>query len=129
MTAVHVKHLENPTKQFPIAITVSAIGAVAIFVLSTLAIAFVIPAKDISLTQSLLITYTLLFHWAGVPWLGTVVAFMLAFGVLGGVVAWIAGPNTGALAVARAGYLPRCLQKTNKHGTGGHLVPLPARIT
>lgn len=128
MNAVHVKDLKNPTKQFPIAITVSAIGAVAIFVLSTLAIAFVIPAKDISLTQSLLITYTLLFHWAGVPWLGTVVAFMLAFGVLGGVVTWIAGPNTGALAVAKAGYLPRWFQKTNKHGMGVNLMILQAII-
>src|SRR5690625_7833528 len=53
MNAVHVKDLENPTKQFPIAITVSAIGAVAIFVLSTLAIDFVIPAKDIRVRQSL----------------------------------------------------------------------------
>lgn len=128
MNAVHVKDLENPTKQYPLAITISALGAVAIFVLSTLAIAFVIPAKDISLTQSLLVTYTLLFHWIEMPWLGSVVAFMLAFGVLGGVVTWIAGPNTGVLAVAKAGYLPRWFQKTNKHGMGANLMLVQAVI-
>lgn len=64
----------------------------------------------------------MLFEWAGVPWLGSVMAFMLAIGVLGGVVTWIAGPNTGVLAIAKAGYLPKFFQKTNRHGMGHHLM-------
>jgi amino acid transporter len=57
-----------------------------------------------------------------------VLAVMLAFGVLGGVVTWIAGPNTGVLAVAKAGYLPRWFQKTNRFGMGSHLMIVQAVV-
>lgn len=86
MNAVHVNDLDNPTKKYPIAITIASIGTIAIFLLSTLGVAFIIPTDKISLTQSLLVAYDMLFEWAGVPWLGSVMAFMLAIGVLGGVV-------------------------------------------
>ncbi|MHC5225883.1 putative glutamine/gamma-aminobutyrate antiporter GadC [Ignatzschineria sp. LJL83] len=128
MNAVHINEMKNPTKQYPIAITIASIGTVAIFVLSTLGIAFIIPEQDISLTQSLLLAYDLLFKWIHAEWLGSVVAFMLALGVLGGVVTWIAGPNTGVLAIAKAGYLPRWFQKTNKYGMGSHLMLTQAVI-
>ena len=60
----------------------------------------------------------MLFEWAGVPWLGSVMAFMLAIGVLGGVVTWIAGPNTGVLAIAKAGYLPKIFPKNQSSWNG-----------
>ncbi|OYQ70694.1 amino acid transporter [Wohlfahrtiimonas chitiniclastica] len=122
MNAVHINELDNPTKKYPIAIAIASLGTVAIFLLSTLGIAFIIPSKDINLTQSLLMAYDLLFAWINAQWLGSVVAIMLAIGVLGGVVTWIAGPNTGMLAIAKAGYLPRWFQKTNRHGMGVNLI-------
>jgi hypothetical protein len=42
----------------------------------------VIPQKDINLTQSLLVAYRDLFSTFHVPWMGNVMAVMLAFGVL-----------------------------------------------
>ena len=128
MNAVHVKDMDNPTKKYPIAITIASLGTVAIFLLSTLGIAFIVPKQDINLTQSLLLAYDLLFRWIGADWLGSVLAVMLAFGVLGGVVTWIAGPNTGMLAVAKAGYLPRWFQKTNRFGMGDRLMLVQAVI-
>lgn len=128
MNAVHINEMDKPTKKYPIAIAISSIGTVAIFLLSTLGIAFIIPEKDISLTQSLLLAYDLLFEWINAEWLGSVVAFMLALGVLGAVVTWIAGPNTGVLAIAKAGYLPRWFQKTNRFGMGSHLMLTQAVI-
>ena len=128
MNAVHVKDMDNPTKKYPIAITIASLGTVAIFLLSTLGIAFIVPKQDINLTQSLLLAYDLLFRWIDADWLGSVLAVMLAFGVLGGVVTWIAGPNTGMLAVAKAGYLPRWFQKTNRFGMGSRLMIVQAVI-
>lgn len=116
MNAVHVKEIKNASRNYPLAIFVSAIIVVAIFVSGTLVIAYVVPQKDISLTQAILTTYFDIFHWAGVSWLGSVVAIMLAVGVLVNVTTWVAGPSTGMFAVAKAGYLPKFFQKTNKHG-------------
>lgn len=126
MNAIHVQEVENPKRNYPIAIMLAALGTVAIFVLGTLAIAFVIPQSDISLTQSLLTTYTDMFRWAGVEWLGSVVAFALAIGVLAGVVTWVAGPSSGLLIVAKAGYLPRWWQHTNRNGMASHILLLQA---
>ena len=49
-------------------------------------------------------------------WLTPVIAIALAFGVLAGVLTWVAGPSKGILAVGQAGYLPPFFQKTNKSG-------------
>lgn len=116
MNAVHVKEVKDATKNYPIAILIAAIATVVIFVLGTLAIAYVVPQKDINLTQAILTTYFDIFKWAGIPWAGPVIAIMLAVGVLVNVTTWVVGPSTGLLAVAKAGYLPPALQKTNKNG-------------
>ena len=116
VSAVHVNEVEHPEKNYPLAILISAGITVAIFVFGTLAIGFVIPQKDINLTQSLLVAYRNLFQAFGLEWLSPVVAICLALGVFAGVNTWIAGPSKGILAVGKAGYLPLILQKTNKHG-------------
>lgn len=116
MNAVHVKEVKDATRNFPIAIFISAIVTVLIFVLGSLAIAWVVPQSDINLTQAILVTYIDIFTWAGIPWAASVIAIMLAVGVLVNITTWVAGPSTGLLAVAKAGYLPKAFQKTNKHG-------------
>ena len=116
MSAVHVKDVRNPGRDYPAAIGLAAIITVCIFVFGTLAIGFVIPGSQINLVQSLLVAYDKLFLWIGVPWLGNVLAIFLAFGVLAQVVAWVGGPSKGLLQVGMAGYLPRGLQKRNGNG-------------
>lgn len=126
MNAIHVKDVDNPARNYPIAILIASLGTVVIFVLGTLAIAFIIPQAKINLTQSLLITYFDMFKWAGIPALGPVMAIALAIGVLGGVVTWVAGPSSGLLTVAKAGYLPRFWQKTNPKGMATHILLVQA---
>lgn len=126
MNAIHVKEINNPNRNYPIAILLSAAGTVAIFILGTLAIGFVIPKADINLTQSLLVAYNDMFRWAGMDWMAPIIAIALAVGVLAGVVTWVAGPSSGLLAVAKAGYLPRWWQHTNKHGMATHILLVQA---
>ena len=116
MSAVHVKDVRSPGRDYPLAIAVAAIVTVCIFVFGTLAIGFIIPEKDINLVQSLLVAFDRLFAYFEVPWLGNVLAVFLAFGVLAQVVAWVGGPSKGLLQVGTAGYLPRFMQRTNRHG-------------
>ena len=126
MNAIHVKDVKNPSRNYPIAILIAALGTVTIFVLGTLAIAFVIPQAQINLTQSLLVGYFDMFRWAHVGFLAPVMAIALAIGVLAGVVNWVAGPSSGLLVVAKAGYLPRFWQKTNAKGMATHILLVQA---
>ena len=116
MSAVHVNDVQNPRRNFPLAIGLASVITVCIFVFGTLAIGFIIPKGQINLVQSLLVAYDKLFAWCGLPWLGSVIAVCLAFGVLAQVVAWVGGPSKGLLQVGCAGYLPRFMQHTNKQG-------------
>ena len=122
MNAIHVKEIDNPSRNYPVAILISSLLTVAIFVLGTLAISFIIPASQINLVQSLLITYDLFFKAFGIDWLSPVMAIALAFGVLGGVTVWVAGPSSALVVVGRAGYLPPFFQKLNKHGAPSHIL-------
>lgn len=116
MQAVHVNQMSDPEKQFPKSVFLAVIIILVVFIGGTLAIGFVMPEKEINLLQSLLVAYHNLFAHLHCEWLGNVFALFITFGVVGQVSVIVAAPSTGLLAVGRAGYLPRGLQKVNKNG-------------
>lgn len=116
MTGIHVKDMENPSRNYPRAVFLGAIITVLIFVLGTFALGIVIPQKDINLTQSLLVGFDNYFNYIRMSWLSPIIAIALAFGVLAGVLTWVSGPSKGIFAVGKAGYLPPFMQRSNKIG-------------
>ena len=116
MMGVHVMDVNNPSRNYPKAIIIGSLATVAIFVLGTFALGFIIPAKDISLTQSLLIGFDNYFKHFHISWAGPIIAVALMFGVLAGVLTWVAGPSKGIFTVGKAGYLPPFFQRSNKRG-------------
>ena len=113
MGGIHVKDVDNPSKNYPKAVFIGSLITVIIFVLGTFALGIIIPEKDINLTQSLLVGFDNYFRYIHTSWLSPVIAIALAFGVLAGVLTWVAGPSKGIFAVGKAGYLPPFFQKTN----------------
>ncbi|WP_338863853.1 putative glutamine/gamma-aminobutyrate antiporter GadC [Myxococcus stipitatus] len=122
MNAIHVKDVQNPKKNYPLAILMASVATVVVFVLGTLAISLIIPRTQINLTQSLLVSYRDFFKAFGAPWLSSVVAVALFLGVLGSVTVWVSGPSAALGAVGRAGYLPPFFQRVNKHGAPSHIL-------
>ena len=116
MMGIHVMDVDNPKRNYPRAIIIGSLVTVVIFILGTFALGIVVPAKDISLTQTLLIGFDNYFKYLHLSWMGPVIAIALVFGVLAGVLTWVAGPSKGIFTVGRAGYLPPFFQKTNKEG-------------
>ena len=122
MMGVHVMDVNNPSKNYPKAIIIGSLATVAIFVLGTFALGFIIPAKDINLTQSLLIGFDNYFRYFHVSWAGPIIAIALMFGVLASVLTWVAGPSKGIFMVGKAGYLPPFFQKTNSNGVQSNIL-------
>ena len=116
MMGVHVMDVENPSRNYPKAIIIGSLATVAIFILGTFSLGFIIPAKDINLTQSLLIGFDNYFRHFHISWAGPLIAIALMFGVLASVLTWVAGPSKGIFTVGKAGYLPPYFQKTNENG-------------
>ena len=95
-----------------------AMGLVlAIFILPALAISWIVPAEELSLTAGVMQAFDAVFANFGWQWLTPIVGIMLVTASLGGMLTWLAGPSKGLLLISRQeGYLPPYLQRLNKHG-------------
>ena len=128
MMGVHVMEVDNPRKNYPKAIILGAIVTVLIFVFGTFALGFVIPAKEVNLTQSLLVGFDNYLAYFKMSWASPIVAIALMFGVLAGVLTWVSGPSKGIFSVGKAGYLPPFFQKTNSTGVQRNILLLQGII-
>ena len=128
MGGIHVKEVENPSRNYPKAVLIGSLVTVLIFVLGTFSLGIIIPKEDINLTQSLLVGFDHYFAFIKASWLSPIIAIALAFGVLAGVLTWVAGPSKGIFAVGRAGYLPPFFQKTNKIGVQRNILLIQGAI-
>lgn len=116
MSAVHAQEVQTPQKTYPRAILLSAILIIFLSALGTLAIAMVIPQKQISLVSGGLDAFAHFFKAYGLGNFMPVMAVCIAIGAYGQVSTWIVGPTKGLLAAARVGDLPARFHRVNKHG-------------
>jgi glutamate:GABA antiporter len=130
MNAVHVGSLRDPGKQFPRAIFMSMGLVLVIFILPALAISWIVPAEQLSLTAGIMQAFDAIFAEFGSQWLTPIVGVMLVTASLGGMLTWLAGPSRGLLLISRReGYLPPFLQKLNKHGVQQNILVAQGVVT
>lgn len=116
MSAVHVNEVDDPGKNYPRAIFAACAIIMGLSLFGSLAIAFVIPASDMSLSAGVCQAFEELFRIHGIPFMTPIISFLMAYGALAAVVTWMAGPAKGILEVAKEGYLPSSWQRTNQYG-------------
>ena len=121
-SASHINELENPKRNYPLAMVLLVILAISLDALGGFTVAAVIPQKELSLSAGVIQTFqTLILHFNNhLSWLVKIIAIMIAFGVMGEVSSWVVGPSRGMFAAAQRGLLPKFLRKTNTHD-----VPVP----
>ncbi|MGK5549060.1 APC family permease [Streptomyces sp. URMC 127] len=130
MNGVHVSSLREPGKQFPRSVFAATGLVLLIFILPALAISWVMPGEDLSLTAGVMQAFQGFFDHFHVGWLTKVVGVLLVAAALGGMLAWLAGPSKGLLMVARQeGYLPPALQKLNKNGVQRNIMVAQGALT
>lgn len=128
MSAVHAQEVQKPQKNYPKAILLSAVLIIILSALGTLAIAMVIPQKEISLVSGGLDAFAYFFKAYNLSYWMPVMALCIAVGAYGQVSTWIAGPTKGLLAAARVGDLPAICHRVNKHGMPSALLIFQAVI-
>jgi glutamate:GABA antiporter len=117
VNAVHVDELQWPGRDFPKSIFLAMALVLAIFILPTLAIAWVVPSHEISFTTGVMQAFNSLLTQLGVSFVVPLVAIALAVGALAGMISWLGGPSEGLLRIGREqGYLPPYFQKVNDKG-------------
>jgi amino acid transporter len=116
IATVHANDVENPQYAFPKALSYSVGIILSTLILGSLAIAVVLPGKDINLVAGIMQAFEAFFSNYNMHWMMPVVAVMLVLGGLGGVSNWIIAPTKGLLVAAEEGNLPEIFQRTNSNG-------------
>ena len=130
MNAVHVGELRKPAKEFPKAMFLAMALVLLIFILPALAISWVVPAEELSLTAGLMQAFEGFLNAFGIGFLTPIFALMIISASLAGMLTWLAGPSKGLLLIGRQqGYLPPVLQKLNKNGIQQNILVAQGVIT
>ncbi len=108
--------MNNPAREFPEAMIISAGIVFLLFTFGSLAVATIIPIKQLSLTAGIMQAYKASLETFHLGWLVPVAAAFLAIGALGQIVTWVGGPSRALLQTAENGELPPWCSQTNIHG-------------
>jgi len=93
-----------------------------VLILGSLAIAIVVPQKEISLIAGIMEAFRLILLRYHMGWMVPVIALLVAFGSIGELTTWIIGPSKGLYTTAKDGNLPPFLQHINRHGVATHIL-------
>jgi putative glutamate/gamma-aminobutyrate antiporter len=130
MNAVHVSSLRKPRSEFPKSMFLACGLVLMIFILPALAISWVIPAQELSLTAGVMQAFDAFFAYFGLQKLVPIVAIALVCASVGGMLTWLAGPSKGLLLIARReGYLPPFFQEQNDNEIPVNILVVQGAIT
>ena len=129
VNAVHVDQLRSPARDYRKSIYLAVALVLAVFIPSTLAISWVVPSHQISLTVGVMQAFSsLLRHFDlafGVP----IIAIALVVGALAGMWTWLDGPSEGLLRIGREqGFLPPYFQKVSSKGIEVRIIALQGAV-
>jgi glutamate:GABA antiporter len=128
MSATHAKEMRDPAKHYPRSVFITIAIVISTTIAASLAVAIIIPNKEISLATGVIEAFTLFLKTFHLSWMLPIFVIGIMIGGLGGVASWIIGPTKGLLVAARDGSLPYFLKKVNKHGVPTRLLILQALI-
>jgi amino acid transporter len=116
MSAVHAGEVKNPQRDFPRALIISGVIIVVSLILSSLALAMVIPAHTLNIISGIDQVFATLLAPYHLQWLLPVTVIMILVGAFAGMAAWVLGPAKGFMVAAAEGGMPRWMCAQNGKG-------------
>ena len=116
-SASYVNDLQNPGRNYPIAMILMAVTAIVLNTIGGMSVALTIPRDQISLNSGIIDALNALLAHVGITAniVANIIALMIAFGVLSQIAGWIVGPARGIYMAAQQGLLPTIFRKVNQH--------------
>jgi len=117
MAGFHALETRDPAKDFPRAIGISMAGIFVMTVLGTLAIMWVVPAKELGLASGVMQAIQAMLDKIGAGWLTAPMALLIAIGGVAQFSTWLIGPAKGLGVAAAQGDMPKVWRSHNRHGS------------
>ncbi len=116
MSATHADVVRDPGRTFPRAIFYSTFIIFFSLVLSSLAIAIVVPKNTLNVVTGLIQAFEIFFNSYHMFWMSPVITALIIIGGIGMVAAWVIGPTKGLLVATIDGSAPPIFGRINRHG-------------
>jgi len=124
----YARQVRNQRRVYPAAVGVAGLVVATLSILGSLAIAVVVPEKDISLSGGVMQALTVFFEDLGTSWAIRPVGVLVIVGVIGSLVSWAIGPAMGMQRVGAEGGLAPWWARTNTRGAPVAVLLLQAVI-
>lgn len=116
LAGVHINDVKNPQRSFPKAVLLAVLFILFTMIFGSLAIAFVLPEKQISLVSGVMQVFNNMFAVFGLEKLTPFMTLCIGLGSIGTMINWLISPAKGLLHAAEFGFLPAPFRKTNNAG-------------
>ena len=116
LAGVHANDIKNPLKNFPKAMGYSSFFLLFTMIFGSLAIAIVLPSKEINLVSGVMQVFTNFFSSFNMSWPIPVMTVLILIGSIGSIINWLISPAKGLLHAAEYGFLPSFFIRKNKFG-------------
>ena len=122
MSAIHSSHVENPQRNYPKSILISALFTILFSLAGILSIAMVIPKSQIMLSAGALQAFEFFGKAYGIEYLLPLISLIVSVGALGSMSTWIVGPCLGLISAANEHDIPAFLKKTDSKNNPKNLL-------
>lgn len=126
MAGFHSRETRDPGRDIPRAILLGVVIIVIFSVIGSMAVALILPAKEISLVSGTMELFQRVLDHFSIGWVVKPIALLVAFGGIAHITPWILGPSKGVGAVARGGFAPPRLGKESSRDVPVLLVIIQA---
>ena len=116
ISSVHANNIENPKRNYPVAVITSVILLVIFNIIAGLTVANAVPLGELELAN-ITQPYLIFCEDLGIPSIFVnIISLMILVGVLVQLSAWVLGPSKSMIKVAEEGNLPKFFQKRTEKG-------------
>ena len=119
---------KNPRRTYPRSVLAAAATVASLSILGSVAIAMVVPAKQIQLAGGIMQAVSIFFAKLGISSLIRPFGVLVIIGVLCGLASWSIGPAEGMRRVAADGHLNPWWGRTNRRGAPTSVLILQATL-
>lgn len=116
IATVHSSDVQDPQRSYPKAMLIATLIILVTLVCGSLAIAIVLPGKQISLVAGIMQAFNAFFTVYHLQWILPIIALMLIIGGMGGVNNWIIAPTRGLMLALKDSRAPDILSYCNRCG-------------
>src|SRR3990167_4634530 len=126
LATVNVQNIKNPQRNYPAGVLIASAIILLTMIFGSLAIAFVIPQKQIGLTTGIFQTLEYYLDAFHLKYLVGLISMLVVLASVGEMINWIISPARGLQQAAQTGTLPHALAKNNQHGMPASILILQA---